>query len=154
MTRLTTERLLLANPPIGRISQLPATRTPTLTISRSAIMKDFRSSQQSFWRVPIFWDTTRYSPLKANGRFGVIWRLHLQGRSISYAWSKRRTANFLLGSFLDSEDRDMFLRNVGSFSTEYATLYPRRQSYSDNSWSHYKPVNLPKHGGYCMHRLL
>jgi hypothetical protein len=35
-------------------------------------------------------------------------------------------AGFLLDSLFDPEDRgDMFLRNVGSFSTGYTTLYPR-----------------------------
>jgi hypothetical protein len=36
-------------------------------------------------------------------------------------------ADFLLGLFYDPEDGgDMFLRNAGSLSTEYAGLYPRR----------------------------
>jgi hypothetical protein len=36
---------------------------------------------------------------------------------------------FLLGLFFDLEDGyNMFLRNVGSLSTDYTALYPRRQS--------------------------
>jgi hypothetical protein len=35
--------------------------------------------------------------------------------------------DFLLGSFFDPEDGDdMLLRNVGSLSTDYTALYPRR----------------------------
>jgi hypothetical protein len=34
---------------------------------------------------------------------------------------------FLLGLLFDLEDGgDMFLRNVGSFSTDYTALYPKR----------------------------
>jgi hypothetical protein len=36
-------------------------------------------------------------------------------------------AGFLLGLFFESEDGgDMFLRNFCRFTTDYATLYPRR----------------------------
>jgi hypothetical protein len=31
----------------------------------------------------VFWDTTPCSPLKVNGHFGGIYRLHFQGRGIS-----------------------------------------------------------------------
>jgi hypothetical protein len=37
-------------------------------------------------------------------------------------------AGFLLGLFFDPEEGgDMFLRNVGGFSTEYTALYHRRE---------------------------
>jgi hypothetical protein len=37
---------------------------------------------------------------------------------------------FFLGLFFDSENGDMFLRNVGRLSTDYMVLYPRRSSSS------------------------
>jgi hypothetical protein len=40
-------------------------------------------------------------------------------------------AGFLFALFFDPEDRgDMFFRNVGLFSTDYAALYPTRQNSS------------------------
>jgi hypothetical protein len=35
-------------------------------------------------------------------------------------------ADFLLGLFYPEDRGDMFLRNVGSFSMDYTSLYPRR----------------------------
>jgi hypothetical protein len=37
----------------------------------------------------VFWDITPGSPMKANRRFGGIYRLHLQGRRISRARNQR-----------------------------------------------------------------
>jgi hypothetical protein len=40
-------------------------------------------------------------------------------------------AGFLLGSLFNPEDKAaMFLRNVGSLSTGYTALYPRRENSS------------------------
>jgi hypothetical protein len=55
----------------------------------------------------VFWDITPYSPLKVNRRLGGKCRLYLH---------------------LHGED--MFLRNVGWFSTDHTALYPGRQSSS------------------------
>jgi hypothetical protein len=77
----------------------------------------------------VFWDIMPCSPLKLYRRFGGTCRLHLQRRRICQARSQRvaiRT-NFLLSLLFDFEDGgDMFLRNVGTISTEYTALYPRR----------------------------
>jgi hypothetical protein len=81
----------------------------------------------------IFWDITLCSPLKVNRRFGGTYRLHLQGRNIS--WARNQEAllatcfhvGFLLGLFFDPEDGgDVFLRNVSWLSTDYTALHPRR----------------------------
>jgi hypothetical protein len=43
-------------------------------------------------------------------------------------------ADFLLGLLFNLEDGgDMFLGNVGLLSTEYKTLYPRRQLFKTES---------------------
>jgi hypothetical protein len=45
-------------------------------------------------------------------------------------------AGFLLGSFFDPEyGGDMFFRNIGSLSTDYMALYPRRHNFSRYRWS-------------------
>jgi hypothetical protein len=65
----------------------------------------------------IFWDITPCSPLKLNRRFGGTCCFHLQCRRISQARNQRE------GS--DPEDQsNMFLRNVGWFSTDYAAYIP------------------------------
>jgi hypothetical protein len=68
----------------------------------------------------IFRDTTPYSPLKVNRRFGGTYRLHFQGRVISLARNQRALVaicfqtDFLLGLFFGPGNRgDMLLRNVG-----------------------------------------
>jgi hypothetical protein len=50
-----------------------------------------------------FWDITPHSPLKANRRFGAIYRLHLQGRRISRAIYQRKSSacNLLSRWYLD-----------------------------------------------------
>jgi hypothetical protein len=64
----------------------------------------------------IFWETTPWSPLKVNRRFVLATCLH---------------ACLLLGLSFDPEDGgDIFLQNVGGFSTDYTALYPRRQNSS------------------------
>jgi hypothetical protein len=41
-------------------------------------------------------------------------------------------AGFLLGLVFDPEDgSDIFLRNIGSLSTAYMALYPRKYNYSN-----------------------
>jgi hypothetical protein len=83
----------------------------------------------------IFWNSTPYSPLKVNRRFGGTRRLHFQSRRISQqetimkevasesqARNQRKAGSkqsyllhacFLLGLIFDSEDAgDMFLGNV------------------------------------------
>jgi hypothetical protein len=41
----------------------------------------------------IFWDITPYNPLKFNRRFGVKFRLHLQGRKMSQVRKKRKAGS-------------------------------------------------------------
>jgi hypothetical protein len=41
------------------------------------------------WEISVFWDIRQCNPLKVNRCFGVIIRLHLQGRRISQARSHR-----------------------------------------------------------------
>jgi hypothetical protein len=76
--------------------------------------------------------------LKVNRRFGGTYRIHLQEQIISQARNQHEAgskktsacyllhAGFLLGFFFDSEDGDMFFRNVVCFSTDYTALYPGR----------------------------
>jgi hypothetical protein len=73
----------------------------------------------------VFWDIMPCSSLKVNWHFRGTYRLHLQGRRISFARNrcKRRWqaaayfhAGFLLGLFYNLTDRgDKFLRNVSYF---------------------------------------
>jgi hypothetical protein len=63
-----------------------------------------------------FCDTTPCSPLKVNQCFVGALRLHFQGkRSQEGKQGENRCQGevFLLDSFLDLEDGDMLLRNVG-----------------------------------------
>jgi hypothetical protein len=63
----------------------------------------------------IFWDITPFSLLKVNRRFGATCRLLLPA-----------SCRFLLGSYFNPEDGgDMFLRKVGSHSSELTALYPK-----------------------------
>jgi hypothetical protein len=67
----------------------------------------------------IFWDIKPCSPLRVNRRFGGTYRLHMLATCFH--------AGFLLSLYFDPEDgRNMFLRNLGWFSTDYTALYPRR----------------------------
>jgi hypothetical protein len=62
----------------------------------------------------------------------VIWDSHNGGYEEYYlVWYYAMEAGILLGLF-DSEDGgDVFLRNVGSLSTDFTALYPRTlRSYS------------------------
>jgi hypothetical protein len=43
-------------------------------------------------KISIFWDITKYSPLKVNWHFGDTYRLHLQGRRNSLAGNQRESA--------------------------------------------------------------
>jgi hypothetical protein len=83
----------------------------------------------------IFWDITLCSPLSVDWRFGGTYRLHHQGRKISWARNQRESrwqeggfhAGFFLSLFSGPEDGgDMILRNVGWHSAHYKALYPRR----------------------------
>jgi hypothetical protein len=63
----------------------------------------------------ISWDVTPCGPLKVNRRFGGA--LIATCLVLVFAWL----------IFLDPEDGgDVFLRNVGWISADYAVLYPRR----------------------------
>jgi hypothetical protein len=78
---------------------------------------------------------TPCSPLKVNRRFGVTYRLHLQGRISRERYQHEirweaglspASAGYLLGLLFDPEDvGDIFLRNVG-LSPNYKALQPRR----------------------------
>jgi hypothetical protein len=71
----------------------------------------------------IFWDITPCSPLKVDRRVRGTRRLHLHCRRISRSCFH---AGFLLDLCFDPEDGgDMFLRNVGWFSTDYTALHAR-----------------------------
>jgi hypothetical protein len=73
----------------------------------------------------IFWDMTPCSPLCSNRRFGGTQRLHLQGRRNVQQTTEQ--ACWFVGLFFDPEDGGaMFLRNVGCYTTDYTTSYPRR----------------------------
>jgi hypothetical protein len=52
----------------------------------------------------IFWNTTPYTPLKVNRRFGETCRFHLQGRSISQARNQHEAAG--------KQAVDLVLQNV------------------------------------------
>jgi hypothetical protein len=95
----------------------------------------------------LFWDITTCSPPKVNRRFGVTYRLHLQGRRISQTKHHCHLfhAGFLLGLFFDSNDGgDKFLRNVRWLSTESTELYPIRKKSSITSES--KALHQSKQG--------
>jgi hypothetical protein len=78
----------------------------------------------------IFWDVTPCSLLRCNRRFGETYRLYLQGRrKFQQEPASKQVASILLLAeiFFDPEDGgDMFLRNVGSISTDYTASHPRR----------------------------
>jgi hypothetical protein len=69
----------------------------------------------------IFWYITSCGRLKVNRRFGGTCHLHLQGWRISLARNQS-------GLLFNPEEGNMFLGNVGWFSTDYTALYPRRQN--------------------------
>jgi hypothetical protein len=80
-----------------------------------------------------FWVITSCNWLKVNGRFGGTCHVYLQDQRLSQASnvmkqaaSKLHAAS-LLGLLFDPVDRgDMFFRNIGSSSTDYTTICPRR----------------------------
>jgi hypothetical protein len=57
----------------------------------------------------IFWDITRFCPLKVNGRLGEIYLLHLQNSLLATCFH----ASSLLAKFNSADGGDMFVRNVG-----------------------------------------
>jgi hypothetical protein len=75
----------------------------------------------------IFWDMMPCSPLSCNRRFGGTYHLHLPCRRIIPARTSRQVASRIIFQPENPEDGgDMFLRNVGSNSTDYTASYPRR----------------------------
>jgi hypothetical protein len=80
----------------------------------------------------IFWDVAPCSPLECHRRFGRTYCLHLQGRSLSQARTRRKPRQrhlplihgYLIGLLLDPEDEDStFLRNVGGLLLDYTVLH-------------------------------
>jgi hypothetical protein len=74
----------------------------------------------------ILWDITPCSPLKIKWCFGGICRLHLQDWRLSQARNQHEAGSkqgllFLL--FNPEDGGEIFLRNVGWFSTDYTALY-------------------------------
>jgi hypothetical protein len=77
------------------------------------------------WTTNFWHTTTSYSLLTVNQRFGRTSHLHFQGWRAWTAYCLLH-ASFLLGILFNPEDGgDMFLRNVGWFSTDYIAIYPR-----------------------------
>jgi hypothetical protein len=75
----------------------------------------------------VFRYITPCSPLRVIRRFGGTYRLHLQGRKISWARNLRQSRWQVK---LYSEDEgDIFLRNVGWISRDYTALYSIRNYY-------------------------
>jgi hypothetical protein len=77
----------------------------------------------------VFGDITPFSPLKVNRLSGGACCLHPQCRKINQESSMMWVAStgFLLGLSFDLEDGgNVLLRKVGSLSTDYMALYPRR----------------------------
>jgi hypothetical protein len=72
----------------------------------------------------IFQDITPCSPLKVKQRFGEKWRHNLQDWRIRKGKKPQRSTWQDLGLQFDLGDGGyMFLRNVGSLSTDYTALY-------------------------------
>jgi hypothetical protein len=70
----------------------------------------------------VFYDITLHSPLKINWYSKGIFQIHLQGRA-RYLLQ----AGFLRVLFFRPEDGgDIFLPNIGLFSTDYMVLYHRK----------------------------
>jgi hypothetical protein len=62
----------------------------------------------------LFWNITSWSHVESNKGYRRICRLHI-------------LADFLINLSFEPDHRgDIFLRNVGWFSTDYMVLYPRR----------------------------
>jgi hypothetical protein len=85
-------------------------------------LKDLRLSQR--W---IFWDISR-DFVESQLSFGWNCSLHLQCRRGQEETNvKAGDVGFFFGLFFDTEDvGDLFLRNVGWFSTDYMALYTIR----------------------------
>jgi hypothetical protein len=67
----------------------------------------------------IFWDISPCSSLKVKRHFGRTYRFHFQGES------RRQAELFLSVLFFKPEDgEDMFVRNVGGFSTDCMSYIP------------------------------
>jgi hypothetical protein len=85
----------------------------------------------------IFWHITPCISLKFNRRFEGTYRLHLQGRISRTGYqheskvaNKTFTLVFLHCLVFEPEDGgDVFLRNFGSFSTDYTALYPQKMEH-------------------------
>jgi hypothetical protein len=89
----------------------------------------------------VFWDTMPCIPLKINRRFGATCRLHHHVQRIGPARNQHETGRknnsacqtlhvgFLFPSiFVPQDGGDIFLRNVGWLSVNYAALYPNISS--------------------------
>jgi hypothetical protein len=82
----------------------------------------------------IFWDITLCSPLNVNRRFGGTYRLHLQGRRISWARNQQSSACHLLSYWFLTRlilrpwrwRRYIPPKRRLTFN-DYTALYPRRQ---------------------------
>jgi hypothetical protein len=70
-----------------------------------------------------FWDIISCSPLEVNWRFGEIFKA---GPLLAiYFYS-----SLFIGLIIDLEDgSEMFLREVGGYSTEYTILCPKRYNF-------------------------
>jgi hypothetical protein len=83
----------------------------------SKVFKPFDETQRIYTtKNYIFWDITPYMPFKDDGRFGGIFRLHLQGRKISQVINQGESAN---------KQSLLATCYIGSFTTDYTALYPR-----------------------------
>jgi hypothetical protein len=76
----------------------------------------------------IFWNIKPYSLLKVSRRFGeyIAMQKDSMKRAASEATCYLLHDGFLLGLFFDPEDGGhIFLRNIGRFSTDNTSFYPR-----------------------------
>jgi hypothetical protein len=90
-------------------------------------------------KISMFWDITPCGPLKVSHRFGTTHHLKLQTRKIRQARNQHEAGSRLsegsklvpclaYSSTLKMEA--IFLRDIGSLSTDYTVLYPRREKSS------------------------
>jgi hypothetical protein len=79
-------------------------------------------------KISVLRDSTSFSPLKANRRFGETCSIHLQDWRVRQARNQFSCPIFMLVSCFNHKDWDeMFVRILGWHSTDYTALYPRKK---------------------------
>jgi hypothetical protein len=96
-------------------------------------------------KTSIFWDITACSPVKETRRFGGTYRVQFEEQAKKETRMNPVSFCPLLSLFFNPEDCSyMFLRNVGSLSSDFMALYITEdlKCYSSNRFHRYSQYTI------------